>query len=144
MMRGFILIAVALIATAVSIPACAPLDVREAGTKLERVTIGIGESGSNIELALGQRLVVRLPGNPTTGYRWSLVDSAGGVLKLDGLPTYVAGETATNVVGAGGTETWTFATEREGQQHLCFEYRRPWEEQASLPAKVASYTVTVR
>jgi predicted secreted protein len=109
----------------------------------ETVTLSIAESGANVELSLGRRLVVRLTVNRTTGYSWSLVESANALLKVDGASTYEPARSERNVVGTGGTEVWTFAPLRAGQQDLRFEYRRAWEP-AVAPAQVVTYTVIVR
>ena len=40
----------------------------------EPVTVSATQSGTTVELVSGQALVVRLPSNPTTGYRWIYVE----------------------------------------------------------------------
>jgi inhibitor of cysteine peptidase len=100
-------------------------------------------SGGSVTLARDQRLIVRLPSNPSTGYRWSLAQQAAGVLEPDGAPTYEQGSTGSATTGAGGTETWKFVPTRAGEETLRLEYRRLWETDAA-PARVVSYKVTVR
>jgi inhibitor of cysteine peptidase len=101
------------------------------------------DSGKAIEVSPGERVIVRLPSNRTTGYRWSLLTSGA-----ESLTRLAAGEYAQDVgadgkPGAGGTESWYFQASANGEEELRFEYRRPWEE--SVPAaKSASYTVKVR
>jgi inhibitor of cysteine peptidase len=97
-------------------------------------------SGDSVALARNQQLVVRLPSNPTTGYRWSLAQQSTPVLEPEGAPTYEKGAGA---AGAGGTETWRFAPTQAGEGTLRLEYRRLWETDAA-PARVVSYKVTVR
>ena len=97
-------------------------------------------SGGTVALAPEQRLIVRLPSNPTTGYRWSLVQQTAGVLEPDGAPTY---EQGSGGAGAGGTETWKFVPIKAGEETLRLEYRRLWETDAA-PARVVSYKVTVQ
>jgi inhibitor of cysteine peptidase len=100
-------------------------------------------SGGSVTLARDQRLIVRLPSNPSTGYRWSLAQQATGVLEPDGAPTYEPGSPGAGTAGAGGTETWKFVPTRAGEETLRLEYRRLWETDAA-PARVVSYKVTVR
>ncbi len=98
-------------------------------------------NGRTIELRAEQELLVRLPGNPATGYRWSLAAAPAAVLKLEGPPAL---ERAAGP-GAGGpvVEIWRFTTAHRGQQILVFDYRLPWETEAP-PARQLSFTVTVR
>jgi inhibitor of cysteine peptidase len=108
----------------------------------EPVTVNAAQSGTKVELASGQDLVVRLPSNPTTGYRWIYIEPQDAVLRVDGPSTYEA-QTAGGVAGAGGTEIWKLAPLKQGQQQLRFEYRRPWEQDIA-PSQVATYAVTVK
>jgi inhibitor of cysteine peptidase len=108
----------------------------------EPVTVSAGQSGKNVELAPGQALLVRLPSNPTTGYRWVYVEPKDAVLRVDGPSTYEA-QDSRNTAGAGGTEIWKLAPLKAGQQQLRFEYRRPWEQDVA-PSQVATYSVTVK
>ena len=51
------------------------------------------QSGSRIELACGNVVLVRLKENPTTGYCWSLED-AGGLMLEASAPVAGAGRSA--------------------------------------------------
>jgi inhibitor of cysteine peptidase len=108
----------------------------------EPVTVSADQSGMSVALASGQDLVVRLPSNPTTGYRWIYVEPKDAVLRVDGPSSYEA-QSAGGAAGAGGTEIWKLAPLKPGQQQLRFEYRRPWEQDVA-PSRVATYTVTVK
>ena len=107
------------------------------------VTVSPAQSGTSVELASGQSLLVRLPSNPSTGYRWVYVEPKDAVLRVDGPSTFEAAQSAGNTAGTGGTEIWKLAPLKAGQQQLRFEYRRPWE-QDGVPAQVATYAVTVK
>jgi inhibitor of cysteine peptidase len=109
----------------------------------EPVTVSATQSGTPVELASGQALLVRLPSNPTTGYRWIYVEPKDAVLRVDGPSTYEAAQSSGNTAGAGGTEIWKLAPLKAGQQQLRFEYRRPWEQDVA-PSQVATYAVTVK
>ena len=108
----------------------------------EPVTVSADQSGTSVALASGQDLVVRLPSNPTTGYRWIYVEPKDAVLRVDGPSSYEV-QSAGGAAGAGGTEIWKLAPLKPGQQQLRFEYRRPWEQEVA-PSRVATYTVTVK
>ena len=95
-------------------------------------------NGRTVELRTDQELLVRLPGNPAMGYRWSLAAAPAAVLKLQGLPAIERDPGGGPVV-----EIWRFTTAHTGQQVLVFDYRLPWETDAP-PARQLSFTVTVR
>ncbi|PYN32541.1 MAG: hypothetical protein DME01_21180, partial [Candidatus Rokuibacteriota bacterium] len=103
----------------------------------EPVTVSAAQSGTSVDLAAGQGLVVRLPSNPTTGYRWIYVEPKDAVLRVDGPSTFEATQSTGGTVGAGGTEIWKLAPLKPGQQQLRFEYRRPWE-QGVAPSQLAT------
>lgn len=107
------------------------------------VTVSAAQSGASVELAPNQDLVVRLPSNPATGYRWIYIEPKDAVLRVDGPSTFEATQTAGGAVGAGGTEIWKLAPFKPGQQQLRFEYRRPWE-QGVAPSQIATYAITVK
>lgn len=82
-----------------------------------------------VTLAPGQTLVVRLDGNPTTGYRWVLRD-APSLLTFIQEPQYEEHPHEGNMVGVGGTFSWGFTAQQHGGEgDITFEYTRPWEQQ---------------
>jgi inhibitor of cysteine peptidase len=103
------------------------------------VTLTPQQAGQTIQLRGSQELFVRLPSNPSTGYRWTFVVAPGDVLKPAGSPALEGG----NLAGAPGIEVWRFRPIGTGHQTLRFEYRRPWEPDGA-PAQQLWYTVTVR
>jgi inhibitor of cysteine peptidase len=136
-----IVVACALATVAVTVAACT-LFQGSPKPPPEPVTVSADQSGTSVALASGQDLVVRLPSNPTTGYRWIYVEPKDAVLRVDGPSSYEA-QSAGGAAGAGGTEIWKLAPLKPGQQQLRFEYRRPWEQDVA-PSRVATYTVTVK
>jgi inhibitor of cysteine peptidase len=122
--------------------ACSLPSQPEPTAKMDSVVVAPDPPGGRIELALGQELVVRLPGNPSTGYRWSLAAAPAGPLEATGSPAFERAQTASQV-GAGGHEVWKFKSIQKGQDALRFEYRRPWEKDVPA-AQTASYQVTLR
>jgi len=71
-------------------------------------------------------LTLTLDENPTTGYSWAFTMAPEGILALD-TDAFVNAPTSENVVGAGGTHTWTFKVVAGGCVRLTFQYYRPWE-----------------
>lgn len=78
-------------------------------------------NGKQVTAPAGSAFSVTLPENPTTGYSWNLVHSAGLTLLNDEfIPP------STQLVGAGGTRLWLFSAVEKGNQSVHGEYRRPW------------------
>lgn len=99
------------------------------------------QSDCPIELDNGQTLIINLPSNPTTGFRWIVVKAAPGVLKSLGPEVYTNPEDA-GMVGSGGKSTWRFRAWQAGQATLLIQYQRPWE-QGVAPAKTFACQITV-
>ena len=70
--------------------------------------------------------VVRLKGNPTTGYSWLAVVDAEDVLAVS--CEYCAEDTG--LIGSGGQYEVGFTGLMPGEATVTLTYRRPWEEEA--------------
>ena len=92
------------------------------------------------QLHVGQQLILSLPSNPTTGYRWAIQDSAGGVLRA--LSPEVYSSTESGVIGGGGQSTWRFQAFAAGQGRLRLTSQQPWEPEAE-PAETFDCAITV-
>ena len=79
-----------------------------------------------MELSMGQTLVITLPSNPTTGFRWVVADAAPGVLRSLGPEVYSNPEDS-GLVGSAGQSSWRFEAAQPGSGRLLLVYRRPWE-----------------
>ncbi len=102
------------------------------------VSVGEMDAGKPVTLRRGQELVLRMPSNPSTGYRWSIALGGPGVLSMVATPAYVRGPGA--APGAGGVEVWRFAAFLCGTETLVLKYARPWEKDTA-PARTASFPV---
>jgi inhibitor of cysteine peptidase len=87
--------------------------------------IRIDESadGRTIDLPVGEEIEVRLPENPTTGYRWQ-VDSDGkpAVTLLDDQFDPPGG-----THGRAGSHGWRFEARQVGEGRIALASRRRWE-----------------
>jgi inhibitor of cysteine peptidase len=111
-----------------------------AGGGNNSLTVDASYSGKQVELSVGQSLILTLASNATTGYRWTVVkNSDEGVLHESG-HEYIAPKT--NLVGAGGKEAWTFKAMKKGTSTISMEYSRPWEE-GTPPVETFVLTVVV-
>ncbi|MGF6112263.1 protease inhibitor I42 family protein [Pseudomonas frederiksbergensis] len=77
------------------------------------------------KMTKGQNLILTLPSNPTTGYRWAIQDSAGGVLHALSPEVYSNPEDA-GIVGSAGISTWRFQSFATGTGRLRLTYSQPW------------------
>jgi len=104
------------------------------------VNVDSSYSGKQVELSVGQSLVVTLESNATTGYSWALAQNSDeSVLSKTG-DEYVAPQTT--LVGAGGKEEWAFKALKKGNSTISLGYSRPWE--STPPAKTFDLTVVVK
>jgi len=95
-----------------------------------------------LEVTQGQVVEVRLPSNPSTGYRWVMVEPMPAVVAALYDAAYVPGRN--DVVGSPGEERWSFVAVKTGSGILRFEYRRPFDAPTVAPAQRASYLFEVR
>ncbi|AZF19911.1 protease inhibitor I42 family protein [Pseudomonas sp. R3-52-08] len=98
------------------------------------------QSACPLQLTSGQNLILTLPSNPTTGYRWAIQDSAGGVLRALSPEVYSSSESG--VIGGGGQSTWRFQAFAAGQGRLRLTSQQPWEPEAE-PAQTFDCAITV-
>jgi inhibitor of cysteine peptidase len=84
------------------------------------------DRSSQVSLAPGQVLVIRLPSSPGTGYTWVVPGGPIGLLEPVGEPKYeYAGETK---LGGCEEQVFRFKAVRNGQMTLRLKYMRPWEK----------------
>lgn len=78
-----------------------------------------------LSLDVGQTLIVSLPSNPATGYRWQLREASGELLQSLGPEVF---STQNNdLIGGSGVSTWRFVARQAGHGQLLLAYQRPWE-----------------
>lgn len=78
--------------------------------------VTLEQNGSTIRLPAGGQLTVALAGNRTTGYAWEVASTPANLTA--GSSEYVEDAHAPGMVGAGGTEKFTFRAARAGQGQL--------------------------
>jgi inhibitor of cysteine peptidase len=83
------------------------------------------DAGGRRSVRVGERIEVRLPERPTTGYRWQPDIDASALRQVD---DRFEGEAAPR--GAGGVRTLVFEPLRPGSARLRLESRRAWEREA--------------
>lgn len=107
------------------LPATLALLAACAGQPPKHIVSVSGQGDCPKKLVVGQTLLVMLPTNPTTGFRWSITDPAASVLKSLGPEVYSNPEDA-GVVGGAGQSTWRYLVSTAGSAHLKMAYQQPW------------------
>ncbi|MEI6714850.1 MAG: protease inhibitor I42 family protein [Verrucomicrobiota bacterium] len=100
----------------------------------------ISEKDENKALYIkkGDRLVVKLASNPSTGQSWKAATSKAGVFSFPTQP-YFQPDDQTDLIGAGGTTVWFLTATEIGTTSLLFSYSRP----NNRPSKIKMWHVTV-
>jgi len=93
------------------------------------ITLTLADSGTAVDLPVGDRLVLQLEENPTTGYRWGLEPLDQEVVAVEHVEYAPARGGA---VGGGGQRTWTVVARKPGTATLQLKLWRPWEGDASI------------
>lgn len=99
------------------------------------VNVTRDNNGATVSAAVGDTVIVRLAGNPTTGYQWTVKETDSTRLPLEA-STYAADS---KLVGSGGMYEFRFAARAAGDAALRLVYQRAWE-----PAPLETFSVTVR
>jgi predicted secreted protein len=93
----------------------------------------------------GQTVRIRLGGNATTGYEWTLASQTNAkgkacdVLSPVGKIEYQS-RPAGGMVGVGGEFLATFTAAKPGLAKLTFAYKRPWEKDTK---PIRTFTVSI-
>jgi len=101
-------------------------------------TLTQADNGTTIETLPGGRILVRLPENPTTGYRWTLDMGDERVISPISSEYAPRGDAA---VGASGNAVLVFEARAPGEGTIRLKRWRDWEGEASVRDR---YEVKVR
>jgi len=108
---------------------------------LARASGGDKIIGDTFETTVGKTFTIALDANATTGYNWSqTINDTDVVAYVDN--AYIAEARDPQVVGGGGTDTFTFKAVGKGTTTITLAYARPWE--SVPPARTRAITVTVK
>jgi inhibitor of cysteine peptidase len=106
-------------------PACR---IISGGEAISQVLLGPGDRGSTVEVRKGDAIVVDLPENPTTGYRWAVHRIDWSVLALEATDFRSPPGAA---MGASGQRFLLFRVKAEGRADVELKLRRDWEGEGS-------------
>lgn len=102
------------------------------------VNLTEADDGAAVLLATGGTLVVTLESNASTGFAWAVEGEPPLPLEMQGDPQYV--EPEGGLVGAPGTQVFTFVAVAAGEGTLSLAYAREWETDT---APESTFTVSV-
>lgn len=85
------------------------------------LTLGTGDGGRTVSVYRGDRIVLRLPENPTTGFRWTGAVPDGLHLVHDG------NAPASDAPGSGGMREFEYRASAPGEYVLELLHARGWE-----------------
>ncbi|HUT59766.1 MAG TPA: protease inhibitor I42 family protein [Phycisphaerae bacterium] len=100
-------------------------------------------SGKTVTLTTGQKLIIRLKANPSTGYSWTGPTIGGKAVMQEGRVRLSQDPAAAGRLGAGGAAELTLKAISPGKATVKLEYRRPWEKDKPA-ARTFSLTVEVK
>jgi inhibitor of cysteine peptidase len=100
---------------------------------MRSMTLTSADNGKSIQVHQGDEIVVRLPENPTTGYRWQ-IDQVAGLIELEA-DSY---QPESNMqFGSGGTREFRFRTKELGTARLGLKHWQAWEGEKSVTDRFA-------
>ncbi len=96
-------------------------------------------TSDTIDTKKGEKFLVVLDSNPTTGYSWE-VSLDSNYVQLD--DRNFASEASEGMVGAGGEETFNFTALESGNTEITFSYLRSWEKDVE-PVEKKMYNIII-
>jgi len=136
-------LAAAALLVAASLAACGSSDDgSDGGSPAAPKTIEItpvAQTGTTVEAAVGDTIVVSLEANPTTGYTWRF--TAGDTFEIAS-SKYVADPNPEELAGVGGAQVVTLTVTKAGTSDLTGMYRQQWN--APSPGGQPDFSLTVQ
>jgi len=115
-------------------------DTSLAGSRQNGVlVITSADHNRTTELRVGEQLEIRLPENPTTGFKWAIDENDRRLLRLEDT-AYIPPDEA-GFIGARGQRIFTFTGLKPGEVVLKLKYWQVWGGEGSITERFA---VTVR
>jgi predicted secreted protein len=109
------------------------------------VSVTLDDAGTIQAVGVGDRVVVRLDGTPSTGFTWSRTSPSDEELEASPLEVVSEGEYEfagnESIPGAAGICVFEYEVARSGTVTLTYAYARSWEED---PAETFSVTIWAR
>lgn len=94
------------------------------------ILLSMGDAGGSVRVPAGGVIELRLPENPTTGYRWTLPPDSCTEMIEDRNAAPVGGAGVVAGVGAASERVFLFRLKGGAPLHLRLDLTRAWEEGA--------------
>jgi inhibitor of cysteine peptidase len=107
----------------------------------EKIIDVVASGDEDVTLQIGQRLIVKLDANPSTGFSWSEIESYENYLTFEGADYVQNPDCGFMMTGCSGKSTFTYTAMAKGTGNLKFEYARPWEPQSPIQTVNIKYTI---
>ncbi len=107
------------------------------------ITLEKQNDGNLVKTRVGDRIVLRLPANPTTGFDWVITEGGSPVIEQVGKMVFEPDTAPPGTSGTGGTDIWKFDAETAGTTTLKLEYRQPFAPETEPPADTFSVEILV-
>lgn len=85
------------------------------------VPLSENDNGRTVSARVGDTFLLRLPENPSTGYRWTVTVTPGLCVTSDRHSPSIL-----HRIGAPGTHEWQIRVMQPGDQIISGVYSRPW------------------
>ena len=95
---------------------------------MTEIVLTSNDANRSLSIHVGDRVVIHLPENPTTGYRWSVERLDTDLLDAEG-PEFSSARDA--AIGGGGTMTMRLVAKKPGSTSVVLANRRAWETSGS-------------
>ena len=105
------------------------IDITEKRGEGQVVTLTPADNGKTVDVHKGNKIVVQIDENLTTGYSWALDKDVGDSVSLQNSDFTPAGKAG---IGAGGQRIFTFVACKEGAAVIKFKRWREWEGDKSI------------
>jgi inhibitor of cysteine peptidase len=92
---------------------------------VQTLEINQSHNGQLARLRVGNVLVIRLPGNPATGYQWQAATTNSPAVRVTVRPQYSPPAPTATGTAAMGTYTFTFQAVQPGSGSIRLYYVRP-------------------
>jgi inhibitor of cysteine peptidase len=86
------------------------------------------DNGRTLCLKPREELLITLPANPTTGYRWEAAEPGDNPAVQLIAVGFMPSAAPYGAIGAGGVERFRIRLLKPGRFAVAFVYRRPWEK----------------
>jgi inhibitor of cysteine peptidase len=104
---------------------------------MSEIVIVQSDQASKFEAHPGDSILIRVPENPTTGYRWELDVADDQIMALQ--DSDYSGASKASI--GGGTRTFSLKARRQGTVRVRLRLRRGWESEETA---IDDFEVTIR